>query len=311
MTYIKNRKLSAWLGSLLFHAVLLVLFVLCWFAPVQEGSPPWDRTAIGTIIAAPVGSDTRSGAAVDSKEPAAVPSDAATERFSTVNPNTFLPIPAPGQNHQNTSTTDAGSATEIAKDFGSQNTAPGAGLGPGETVVQIFGRKGKGQKFVFVFDRSGSMEGALLRKAKEELIRSFDALDNRHQFNIIFYNHEYGMWRSGRKLVFASPEEKRNAERYIGSITAAGGTGHYQPLMTAVNLRPDVIFFLTDGESQDDLNPAQMAEIEKVNSFGKGAQINVIQFGNGGLTDSESRFLRQLAEQNYGDYVYINVSGWQ
>ena len=78
--------------------------------------------------------------------------------------------------------------------------------------------------------------------------------------------------------------------------------------MEAINHRPDVIFFLTDGERQDDLTPLQLSNIERANSrIGQGAQINVIQFGSGGFTDSLSVSLQQLADQNRGMLRYINV----
>jgi hypothetical protein len=168
---------------------------------------------------------------------------------------------------------------------------------------------------MYVFDRSGSMESQPLRRAKDELIRSLDSLNDFHQFNIVFYSAPvsegdsgWRLWRTGKKLIYASQSEKLNAVRFVNSITAEGGTRHYEPLMEAIRHRPDVIFFLTDGESKDDLTPVQLVNIERANhSVGKGTQINVIQFGSGGLTDSPSRVLQQLAEENHGQYQYVNV----
>ena len=307
----QNRKLSAWIGSILFHAVL-VLCILHLFVPSPDKGTPWERTAIGTIVASQPSGGAKVSEAASEQESKTDNTAIENETFSTIKLNSLPPILALGQNQPNAPSTGVASANEIAGSFGSSGNTAGNGIGQGDTEVQLFGRKGRGTKFMFVFDRSGSMEGAPLRRAKEELIRSFDALDSLHQFNIIFYNHEFEMWRSGggRKLVFATPAEKKNAERFIDSITAVGGTGHYKPLMEAIRHRPDVIFFLTDGDAKDDLKPHELAAIDRENSFGKGVQINVIHFGSGGLTDSESRFLRQLAEQNYGEYEYINVSGW-
>jgi len=149
------------------------------------------------------------------------------------------------------------------------------------------------------------------------LIRSLNSLDDNHQFNIIFYNSVWELWRPPergrqRQLVFATAANKQGATRYVNSITAVGGTAHFRPLLEAIDHRPDVIFFLTDGESHDDLTTVQLQEVERHNSrFGRKVQINVIQFGRGGFTDSESRSLQQLAVQNLGEYRYFSVLGLQ
>jgi hypothetical protein len=202
------------------------------------------------------------------------------------------------------------SATSILESL-TQNP-PGTGMGnhTGEATVQMFGVNGKGSKFIYVLDRSESMSGRRLQMAKEELIRSVNSLGNHHQFNIIFYSGEWRLWQtgSGRRLPFATETEKQDAIQFINSITASGGTHHYRPLLEAIAHRPDVIFLLTDGESHDDLSPDQLDVIERTNSrFGQGAQINVIQFGGGGLTESPSRALQELARQNNGGYQYVNT----
>jgi hypothetical protein len=307
---IKNRKLPAWVGSIILHA-LLVLFFLYWFAPGPDKGVPWERTATGILVQSGGGARESGAEAAQNDETKLTAVE--TETLSTVNPSELPPILAPGQHSHNVQNTGGGSANEISESLGTGGGAGGVGGGQGEAVVPFFGTKGKGTKFVFVLDRSASMDGAPLRKAKAELIKSVNALDNLHQFNIIIYNTTFESRRSGvgPRLIYATDTEKRGAEKYINGITAVGGTGHYEPLMRAIRHRPDVIFFLTDGESKDDLTAVQLEAIERENSFGRGAQINVIQFGSGGLTDSESRSLQRLAEQNHGDYEYYNVTGWK
>jgi hypothetical protein len=305
----ENRKLPAWIGSILIHAILL-LFVLYWFSSGPDRSMPGERNAVGSIVLQSRGGAREPGAA----SPSAHTAESELTEFEKFAQGTLsLPIPAPGR--QQGTQANAGSAAEITQSFettGSGNAGKGM-LGTGETVVQIFGTQGKGTRFMYVFDHSASMEGRLIRRAKAELVQSLDSLGDLHQFNIIFYNNESKPWRSGtvRKLIYATQSDKLDATRFIDGITAIGGTKHVTPLLEAIAHRPDVIFFLTDGESKDDLKPAELEAIERANSFGRGAQINVIQFGYGGLTDSESRSLRQLAEQNHGgQYRYINVTEW-
>ena len=64
--------------------------------------------------------------------------------------------------------------------------------GGGKARIGMFGLWGEGYKFVYVFDRSGSMGGdgsASLKAVKAELLASLKNLDTVHQFQIIFYNH--------------------------------------------------------------------------------------------------------------------------
>ena len=84
-----------------------------------------------------------------------------------------------------------------------------------------------------------------------------------------------------------------------------GGTEHSKPLRDALQLRPDVIFFLTDGEEKDALNDGQLGEIRRLNRGG--IQINTIQFGVGAEPRGRN-FLRTLAAQNEGQFQYINVA---
>ena len=61
----------------------------------------------------------------------------------------------------------------------------------GKARTSLFGVVGEGYKFVYVFDRSGSMGGSgrdSLRAIKAELPESLKNLDTVHQFQIIFYN---------------------------------------------------------------------------------------------------------------------------
>ena len=318
-THTENRKLSAWIGSVLFHTVLLLL-VLLWFSlsTSSDRGAPGVRNVAGTIILQPSGGGQQQAEETTNSEQQAVAEDAVEwERFGTINLSALSVTPAlaPGQDSHATQTgTQAGGASAADLAASLQQSGVGRsnlqGMGTGETTVQVFGLNGTGTKFMYVFDHSLSMEGTQIRAAKAELLRSLDSLGDSHQFNIIFYNNLWQLWRPperGRQLVFATAANKQGATRFVNAITAEGGTRHYEPLIEAIRHRPDVIFFLTDGESQDDLRRVELNAIERENSLGQMVQINVIQFGRGGFTDSPSSSLQQLAEQNRGQYRYENV----
>jgi len=288
MTQIKNRRLSAWIGSILFHTVVLFL-ILFWFSlPSANRDAPGDRFAIGIIVES--GGGTQQQATTS-------PTDshiADSELLEFVAKRFANPILALGREH------GGGSPGEVA---GELSEIPGGGIGAGRATTHVFGLGGEGRRFVYVFDRSASMDGRPMQMAKTELIRSLGVLDDSHQFNIIFYNHELERWQP--RLTHATPVNKQNALHFIQSITAIGGTQHYRPLIEAINHRPDVIFFLTDGVEGLELTPGHLASIRRANS--QGVQINVIEFGRGGFFERESPLLRQLATENHGEYLYRNV----
>src|SRR6185295_4967557 len=95
----------------------------------------------------------------------------------------------------------------------------------GAASTGVFGANGTGHKFVYVFDRSGSMDGhggAPLAAAKSELIYSLQKLGKTHQFQIIFYNEHpraFSVTGSDSKLVFGTDQNRRLAERFVSGIT--------------------------------------------------------------------------------------------
>ena len=192
---------------------------------------------------------------------------------------------------------------------GKTNTGAGGGwprLSGGKARVQIFGVEGTGTRFVYLFDRSVSMEGTPLAAAKRQLIQSLDSLDSIHQFQIIFFNHRMSILDSTdqqQRIAYATDRNKSLAEAFIGTISADGGTDRYAAIRQAIRFRPDAIFFLTDAD-----DPMPAAEIAKVlfDNRRVGAAIHTIEFGRG-VEQGRYNFLVQLAEQSGGQYGYVNT----
>jgi len=177
-----------------------------------------------------------------------------------------------------------------------------------QVKVQVFGAEGTGTRFVYLFDRSVSMEGPSLQAAKRELLASIAKLNNNHQFQIIFFNHEPDVWglAGGRnRLVSASVVNKRLAAKYLRGIRAVGGTYRDVALQLALNLQPDVVFFLTD---TDDPMPAEtIANAIAVAARGN-TSICTIEFG--AYTPPRNNFLTQLARESGGNYVYVDTTNF-
>jgi hypothetical protein len=190
---------------------------------------------------------------------------------------------------------------------------PGRGsVGGNPAHTQVFGAQGTGNKFVYVFDRSASTDGYQgrpLAAEKRELIASLKDLDDTHQFQIVFYNEQPTVFNPDApqppKMLFGEAPTKRLAQNFVRGIIAAGGTRHVAALRLALNMRPDVVFFLTD--AGDPVMTANELEDIRQRNMRTGATINVIEFGAGPNPGGQN-FLVRLAQQNSGQYVYVDVT---
>ena len=188
-------------------------------------------------------------------------------------------------------------------------TAQSLDVGGGSARTEVFGVYGTGSRFVYVFDRSGSMSGhggRPLAAAKTELRASLGDLDRIHQFQVIFYNEEPAAFQplGGRpKLQWADDATKQLGRAFVNGIQASGGTRHMGALQLALGMRPDVIFFLTDAE-EPQLSAADLLKIRRANT---GAAIHAVEFGFGPQRN-RNNFLVRLAEQNGGNHVYVDIS---
>ena len=113
----------------------------------------------------------------------------------------------------------------------------GSAGGTGEAKVSVFGVEGRGKKFLYLFDRSASMEGAPLSAAKRQLVESMQSLGNGQQFHIIFFNTKTQALAGDdgpNRNVFATDRNKQLAANFVGGITADGGTDRMVALEEAI-----------------------------------------------------------------------------
>jgi hypothetical protein len=215
-------------------------------------------------------------------------------------------------------TTDSGGkGIASGSDGKSIGSGDGSKLGLGRT--SLFGIGSEGKKFVYVFDRSDSMNyqyyteeppnefgNIPVRAAKAELLASIYELNKKQQFFLIFYNQQpqlYSLYESPSRPMFATTEAKRLLREAISELRGEGGTNHLAALQMALRLRPDVIYLMTDGEPKDDLTPAEIEELTKTNR-GR-AVINVIQFAQ---VQRPSGTLQILAKENRGKHIFIDIT---
>lgn len=199
-----------------------------------------------------------------------------------------------------------GTALEAGSGEGTGPLRRGEGTGP-EATAMFFGVSGSGRRFVYVIDRSDSMNGAPLSAAKRETIRSLGSLGPDHSFQIIVYNNR-SQYANPEGQAFwmlpASDAMKRWATQYIRAVPAHGGTEHYDALKLALKLEPDVIFFLSDAHLPR-LRQTRLNEI-RVLCERVGTTIHAVEFGTE-FTPPKDSFLIELAAGNGGEYRYLDV----
>jgi hypothetical protein len=306
-----ERALPAWAFSLLFHFGVIVLLGLA----VQE-SPRGAAEESGRIAGIVLKRTSAEGdlyegedvianeLAEEQAQPAdlisVLPSESVAAELGEDLPQ--APDPGPG-------TTTGGGTPDAAQ------LTPGGGprrgaLSGSKARVSLFGVEGEGTKFVYLFDRSSSMEGPPLAAAKRQLIESLRSLDSVHQFHIIFFNtrtQSFDITGGGRRVAFATDRNKQLAANFVGGIVADGGTDRLVALRESLSFAPDVIFFLTDAD-----DPMSRSELDAIARANRRAQtaICVIEFGRR-QTPSPGNFLSTLAHESGGQYGYVNTTTLQ
>jgi len=187
---------------------------------------------------------------------------------------------------------------------GSMSGGDGLNIGGGGASTTFFGGEGKGERFLFIVDVSGSMsESNKFRLAMGELIRSVSSLPDFAYFHVILFETEihWPPWQEG--WVRARVRDVDRLVQWIESVQPGGGT---QPMAAfqrafALDIAPDVIFFLTDGQIADESTPAQVSQMN--GNRGKHVVINTIAFGDPRAQD----MLRTIAQESGGVFKFIQI----
>ncbi len=119
--------------------------------------------------------------------------------------------------------------------------------------VGFFGRTAAGQRFVYVLDCSKSMNHPYPGPAKTrfirvklELLKSLQQMGPEHEFFIVFFNQQ-PIPMPARSMQAATTGNKLRFLAWVHQVRAEGGTEPTAALRMALALKPDVVFFLTDG----------------------------------------------------------------
>jgi hypothetical protein len=222
------------------------------------------------------------------------------------------PDPGRGNDLEKTATTtvDAIPAVEGAMQGGSGSgtgagrfdavAALGAGAGGGGGKgVGFFGTRSRADTVVFVVDMSGSMnDGRRFDRAVDELIRSLNALEPHQKFFIFFYNASTFpmLGQRNARLTAATPGNRTKVIKWIKTLQPDNDTMPEPALEKAIKLKPQVIYFLTDGEI-----PLTTREtVARLNHEHK-IVVHTIAF----VTEEGAEQLKGIAKDNKGKYKFV------
>lgn len=150
---------------------------------------------------------------------------------------------------------------------------------------------------VYVIDCSGSMKGGKFQRVSAALVDAVQQMKPDQKFCVICFN-TLAIRAKGIDYRDATAEAASHLSNELNSIMPVGGTDPTDALLIALQLRPETIVILSDGEFEEQV-------IERVShlnrSSGLNCQINCIAIGTHAGT------LKRLATLNGpGNYVETN-----
>lgn len=159
--------------------------------------------------------------------------------------------------------------------------------------ADFFGVEAEGKSFVYVVDKSSSMMMGKFDAAREELIQSIDSLRPNQKFFVIFFDSSYHT-QPTKGLVQATFRNKKMVKEWMMRADPSAATEPYPAIEYAVELHPDAIYVLSDGE----FDSSVVHQVSKINGEFI-IPIHTIAF------TSNAQTLKELADENKGTYRYV------
>jgi uncharacterized protein with von Willebrand factor type A (vWA) domain len=170
--------------------------------------------------------------------------------------------------------------------------------------ASFFGAYAPGGRFVYVMDTSKSMEGRRWTLAKQQLLESLRELGPNRQFFVICFDMRTSLMfdYSPDQMEFfpADAATLKRVERWLRSRKPGPATLPATALQLALQLQPDAIFFLSDGELHDDsLYRLRLLNVDDTSR--DKIPIHAVHL----MSLEGKQTLQQIAEENAGTFTYI------
>ncbi len=159
---------------------------------------------------------------------------------------------------------------------------------------------------VVVADTSGSMQGEKMEQNQKALKYIVDALSPEDRFSLVQFNTDADAFSP--KLLPASAENKKAAEKFISELEPRGGTNISDALAMGTTIlneasdRPAYLVLITDGEP----TVGETVVDKLLQGVKSKRDVRIFDFGVG--YDVNTRLLNKLAEEHHGTAQYVEPS---
>jgi hypothetical protein len=181
----------------------------------------------------------------------------------------------------------------------------GQGEGDGASdkmATEFFGIGGYGQTFVYVVDASDSMnENGKFDRARYELLQSIEQLASDQRYFVVFFNDgAYPM--DANEPVLATEKQVARTAQWVNNVQANGGTNPLPALVIALSLRPDAIYFLSDGQ----FDPITITQLRFKNRTSRRFNMQRIPMHTIAFFDRMTEpLMRSIARDSGGEYRFV------
>jgi hypothetical protein len=162
----------------------------------------------------------------------------------------------------------------------------------------FYGLGSEGQSLVYIVDCSDSMnENGKFKRATAELIRTLETLSNKQRFFVIFFNRG-AFPMDADAPVEATAEHVEDLKNWLRYVAPGGGTDPMPALNYAIELQPDAIFLLSDGE----FDPLVIDDLRTQNHGKAGPiPINTVSF----YSREAIGIMKTIARQSGGKFRFV------
>lgn len=156
------------------------------------------------------------------------------------------------------------------------------------------------QEYIFIVDRSGSMQGERIESAKQTLLFFLKSLPVECAFNVISFSNSYEfLFPDGSQQY--SQESMAAALKFHKELFASGGTELLRAMNSLSSIKPykgyfRQVFLMTDGEVYDTKNV-----IAAIKSQAKEARFFAVGIGSGSSTE----LVKGIARAGNGKAVFV------
>lgn len=187
------------------------------------------------------------------------------------------------------------------------------GTGKGKGSTSFFGSRTQARRIVYLIDNTGSMTHGGLETVIVELLKSITTLEKNQQFYILFFSDQvYPLFFPQSSTEYIRPTEKslQNIRNWLDTVECCtGGVWQLlQGLEIASNMRPDVIYLLSDGRDWRRVRAQHKVEgVQNLLTTTNVNQIPIHTFGMGCQRDIDRENLAAVAKNNSGTFREVQI----